>query len=179
MFYNFFILFPASNSPAMVLKAVIATADAIFKHGDGPYELSMSLTNPSLISLWRKLEAASFHEPDLNPAPGIYRPPPPGGWGGTKQPQMAACHCIRVPAPWLKSLREVSPDAHFCAVYMNWHTVPSPISPVYPCCIVTMSLVGNQVCHRTLHWREGGVLKAFGAFIILCPWITKSQAFYM
>lgn len=36
MFYNFFILLSASNSPAMVLKAVIATVDAIFKEGDGP-----------------------------------------------------------------------------------------------------------------------------------------------
>ena len=32
-------------------------------------------------------------------------PPPRGGWGETKQPQMTACHCIRAPAPWLKSLR--------------------------------------------------------------------------
>lgn len=70
MFYNFFILLSASNSPATVLKAVIATVDVIFKQGDGPPDLSMSLSNPSFIfcSLQRQVETARNYTASMKQA---------------------------------------------------------------------------------------------------------------
>lgn len=68
MLYNFFILLSASDSPATVFKAVIATVDDIFKQGDGPHDLPMPLSNPPFIfcRMQRKLETESNYTASMN-----------------------------------------------------------------------------------------------------------------
>lgn len=75
-----FTTFSSSFQPVVLQpQFFIVTVDAIFKQGDGPLNLPMSLSNPSFIfyTLWRKLETASNFTASMNMAwdccPSDYR----------------------------------------------------------------------------------------------------------